>query len=84
MEKPNCEKSMPSTPLRQMYNLRQFIRCISSQAEKDMELDHKDHPLALQHWKQQYANTVMKFVLFGPKTEMNSYPTLQDGQHTVE
>ena len=25
----------------------------------------------------------MKFVLFGPKKEMNSYPTLQDEQNTV-
>ena len=26
----------------------------------------------------------MKFVFFGPKKEMNSYPTLQDEQDTVE
>ena len=50
MEKPNCEKSMPSNPLRQMYKLRPFIGNIYSQAEKDMELDHKDHPLTLQKW----------------------------------
>ena len=45
IEEPNCEKSIPSTPLRQMYKLRQIIRYIYSQAEKDMELDHKDHTL---------------------------------------
>ena len=37
------------------YPLRQFIRYIYSQAEKDMELDHKDHPLTLQNWKLQEA-----------------------------
>ena len=41
IEIPNCEKSMPSTPLRQRYKLRQFIRYIYSQAEKDMELDRR-------------------------------------------
>ena len=45
MKSTNCSKPMPSTPLRQMYKLRQFIRYIYSQAEKDMELDHKNHPL---------------------------------------
>ena len=34
-----------------MYKLRQFIRNIYSQAEKNMELDDKDHPLTLQDWK---------------------------------
>ena len=38
---------MPSTPLRQMYKLRQYIGYIYSQAEQDMELDHKDHPFGL-------------------------------------
>ena len=47
MEKPTCGKSMQSTPLRQIYKLRQFIRYIYSQAEKDMELDHMNHPLPL-------------------------------------
>ena len=42
---------MPSTPLRQMYKLRQFIRYIYSQAEEDIELDHKDHTLKMdENW----------------------------------
>ena len=49
-----------------------------------MELDHNDHRLTSQHWKFQSANTLMTFILFGPKKEMNSYSTLQDEQHTVE
>ena len=64
MEKPNCEKPMLSTPLRQMYKLRQLIRYIYSQVEKDMELDNKDHPLTSQNWKFQSSNTFMKFVSF--------------------
>ena len=55
---------MPSTPLRQMYKLRQFIRFSYSQAEKDMDLDHKDHPLTLQNWKSDSTNTLMKVVIF--------------------
>ena len=68
---------MPSTPLRQMYKQRQFIRNINSQAEKDKELDHKDPPppLTLQHWKLQSYNSFMKIVLGEPKKEMNSYHT---------
>ena len=68
---------MPFAPLRQMYKLRQFLRYIYSQAEKNMELDHNNHPLTLQDWKLQSSNTFMKFVIFGPKKEMNSYPTLR-------
>ena len=40
--------------------------------------------MTLQHWKLQPSNTFMKFVLLRPKKEMNSYPTLQDKQNTVE
>ena len=75
---------MPSTPLRQMYKLRQFIRYIHSQAEKDMELGHKDHPSTLQDWKLQSSNTFMKFVLHIHKKKVISYPTLQDEQNAVE
>ena len=49
MEKADSEETsqMPSTPLRQMYHLMNFVNCISSQATGDMELDHEDHPLAV-------------------------------------
>ena len=67
-----------------MYKLRQSIRYIYSQAEKAIELDDKDHTLTLQHWELHSSNTFMKLVIFGPKKEMNSYPTLQHEQHTVE
>ena len=76
-------QSLPSTPLRQMYKLRQSIMYIYSQAEKDMELDHKDHPLTLQNWKLQSSN-FMKFVLFLTKKEVNSYPMVQDEKNAVE
>ena len=49
-----------------------------------MELDHKDLTLTLQHWELQPCNTFMKFVVFGPKKEMNSYSTLQDEKTAVE
>ena len=65
MEKADSEQTfhMPSTPLKQMHHLRNFVQYISSQAPGDMELDHEDNPLALAHSTQQSKNTFMKFVL---------------------
>ena len=65
MEKPDNEETiqMPSTPLRQTYKLRTFVQYSSSQAEGDMELDHEDHPLALDNWVLQSNNSFMKFVI---------------------
>ena len=49
-----------------------------------MELDHKDHSLALQNWILQSYNTFMEFVLFGQRRKVNSYPALKDGKYSVQ
>ena len=54
MEEADREETflMPSTPLKQIYHLREFVQYISSQAPGDMELDHEDHPLSMANWTQ--------------------------------
>ena len=47
-------------------------------------MDHNNHPLTSQNWKVQSSTIFMRFVLFGPKKEMNSYPTLQDEKIAVK
>ena len=77
MEKPDSEETtqMPSTPLREMYNLQKFEQNIASQAESDMELDHEDHPLPSANWILQSNNSFMMFVIQQQNDNFTLKPT---------
>ena len=69
------EVMMPTTPLKELCNLRRYIQHLIFESEYDYDDDEFDDPLNKDNWLVQTRGKFMKYVVYNSSDTIESRPT---------